>query len=82
MCDPKGYHVLSDALKSMGYIPGLTMQAAPYDFRKSIAASESQLYIKKSVDTFFKITGKKTYLFGHSLGSLHATEAVYSMPQE
>lgn len=42
MCDPKGYHVFSDTLKNMGYIPGLTMQAAPYDFRKSIAASESQ----------------------------------------
>ncbi|CAD8105005.1 unnamed protein product [Paramecium sonneborni] len=81
MCDPKGYHVFSDTLKNMGYIPGLTMQAAPYDFRKSIAASESQQYIKKSVQTFYRLTGKKTYIFGHSLGSLHSTEAVYSMSQ-
>lgn len=41
MCDVKGFHVVSDGLKNMGYIPGLTMQAIPYDFRKSIAASES-----------------------------------------
>lgn len=41
MCDTKGYHTFSETLKNMGYIPGLTMQAAPYDFRKSIVASES-----------------------------------------
>ncbi|CAD8112423.1 unnamed protein product [Paramecium sonneborni] len=81
-CAPKGYSVFSDALKNMGYIPGLTMQAVPYDFRKSIAASESQQYIKKSVETFYRLTGKKTYIFGHSLGTLHSIEAVYNMSQE
>ncbi|CAK71497.1 unnamed protein product (macronuclear) [Paramecium tetraurelia] len=82
MCDTKGYHTFSDTLKNMGYIPGLTMQAAPYDFRKSIVASESQKYIKKSIETFYKLTGKTTYIFGHSLGSLHATEAIYNMTPE
>lgn len=41
LCDQKGYRTINDMLKNMGYIPGLTMQAAPYDFRLSIAASET-----------------------------------------
>lgn len=41
MCDIHGYHSINDLFKNMGYIPGLTMQAAPYDFRLSIAASET-----------------------------------------
>ncbi|CAD8144058.1 unnamed protein product [Paramecium octaurelia] len=50
MCDTKGYHTFSDALKNMGYIP-----------------VDWQNYI---------------YIFGHSLGSLYATEAIYNMTPE
>lgn len=41
MCDATAYKSIGDELKNMGYISGLTMQAIPYDFRLSIAASET-----------------------------------------
>ncbi|CAD8192707.1 unnamed protein product [Paramecium pentaurelia] len=50
----------------MGYIQVLT-----FDFRKFTAASEPKKYIKKSVETFYRLTRKRTYSLGSFSFLLH-----------
>ena len=40
-CALKDYGRLLDILEAMGYIPGITLQPIPYDFRYGILASDT-----------------------------------------
>lgn len=60
-----------DSFEYMGYLPGLTIQAIPYDFR--ICASINKDFAKRFkpvVKNLHKITGKKVIILAHSYGNV------------
>ncbi|EAR82529.1 lecithin-cholesterol acyltransferase (macronuclear) [Tetrahymena thermophila SB210] len=76
-----GFHNLIDALEQLGYQSGLSFQALPYDFRQSVAENETKRLIKSAINSLFSLTGKKSVLIAHSLGSLHTLDALTSFEQ-
>lgn len=55
----------------MGYIPGITLQPLPYDFRYGILASQTPKLFPQVINNLYKVTGKKVVIIAHSLGTLH-----------
>lgn len=70
-CALKDYARLIDMLEAMGYEPGLTMQALPYDFRYGVQASTTPKLLPQIINNLYHITGKKVVIVGHSLGTVH-----------
>lgn len=62
---------LFDKLKRMGYVAGLTYKNLPYDFRLSYRENQINTLFKPSLETIYKLTGKKVVLLGHSLGNVN-----------
>lgn len=70
-CALKDYGRMLDMLYAMGYTPGLTLQAVPYDFRYGILASSTPKFFPQAINNLYYITGKKVVIVAHSLGTLH-----------
>lgn len=81
-CALKGYEESIIMLENMGYISGINYQVIPYDWRKTVEASEAGEYIKKSISNLYKNTGKKVVLYGHSYGNLHLLNVLQGMKLE
>lgn len=70
-CALKDYGRMLDILENMGYIPGITLQPLPYDFRYGILASSTPKIFPQVINNLYKTTGKKVVIVAHSLGTLH-----------
>ena len=51
----------------------------PYDYRKGIRISETQQLMKQTLDNFYDVTGKKSIIITHSLGSLHTLNLLLNL---
>lgn len=56
-CSTAGFSKLIAQLETMGYQSGLTFQAIPYDWRKSLVSGETQNTIPKSIKSLYRNTG-------------------------
>jgi len=68
----KGFYDLSVKLALMGYQKGLTLFAAPYDWRKTTLANRIALALNNTVKQIYNMTGKATVIVAHSLGNFGA----------
>ena len=73
---------LSSQLIDMGYEPGLTLQALPYDFRLSQGMDDLTQAYPKILRDLHKITNKKITIFAHSLGNLRTAQTLWGITQE
>jgi len=73
---------LNDALKGLGYVPGLTSQPMPYDWRLSYQLHNLNEKFQATIETLYEITGKKTVLIGHSMGNFQIVHGLWNQPQE
>lgn len=75
--------ILRKNLKFLGYISGLTVQAVPYDWRKSSQMDvETSKYLPKLIKFMNFLTNKKIVLMGHSMGNFRILHSLYGMSQE
>lgn len=58
-------------LRDMGYVPGLTYQTLPYDFRLSYRANQFKKIFRSNLVRLNMLTRKKVVIIGHSLGNLN-----------
>ena len=57
-----------DKAKKMGYLPGLTYQSIPYDWRKSFLNNKISQIFLPNIKRLKKITNKKVVIMSHSFG--------------
>ena len=73
---------LRTTLEGMGYRTGLTLQALPYDWRKSMMKNEVYLKLEKLLDMMYSITGKKVSIYAHSFGNINVLNVLNRMSLE
>ena len=73
---------LLNKLKSMGYVPGLTYQSIPYDFRLSYRNNELNGAFEANLKRLSVVTNKKVIVLSHSLGSLNAYHQLLQLDQK
>ncbi|KRX05249.1 Aspartic peptidase domain [Pseudocohnilembus persalinus] len=81
-CAFNGYDNMQQLFLAMGYVPGITYQSVPYDFRKAVGDVNSSKKLKKSLINLNKFTGKKTHIITHSYGSLHTLYTLNQFTQD
>lgn len=69
-------------MRDRGYVPGLTYQALPFDFRRSYKANNLALNFKSNIERLSKITGKKVAIIGHSLGNVNVYYQLLQLDNE
>ena len=78
---PSGSFTMMNRFKEMGYINGLTLQAVPFDFRKSGLYNNIAEKMKFALKMVNKFTNKKSYLFSHSYGNNNVMYALKKLTQ-
>ena len=78
---PSGSYSMMTVWKEMGYINGLSLQAVPFDFRKSGLRNDISNKLKFALKMVTKFTGKKSYLFSHSYGNNNVMFALKNLTQ-
>lgn len=68
-----------DMLQQMGYVPGLTYQSLPYDFRLSVTNNGVDKVFNSNIERLSLLTGKKVILVGHSFGSINIYRQLLAM---
>jgi lecithin-cholesterol acyltransferase len=68
-------------LKHMGYVPGLTAQALPYDWRFGFRDNRVAYNLKRIITEMSSISGKKVSIIAHSYGSLNSLNLFLSVDQ-
>ena len=58
-------------MKHLGYIPGLSYQSLPFDFRKKPSSIKLKRIFKKNITRLNRITGKKLILISQSYGAFN-----------
>eukprot|EP01016_Furgasonia_blochmanni_P017559 TRINITY_DN20296_c0_g1_i1.p1 TRINITY_DN20296_c0_g1~~TRINITY_DN20296_c0_g1_i1.p1 ORF type:complete len:493 (-),score=125.04 TRINITY_DN20296_c0_g1_i1:34-1512(-) len=66
----KEFKDIWEAVEPLGYQMGLTVQAIPYDFRKSMRTNEANYTLERSIRFMRDLTGKKVVIAAHSMGNL------------
>lgn len=78
-----GYFITyREVFREAGFISGLTMQAMPYDWRKSYKDNNLRVKFKSVIDQLYAITGKKVVIVAHSMGNLNTLHNLYNLDQE
>ena len=72
---------LNDRLLQMGYEPGLTMQALPYDFRLANSQDPLSEIYGRLLITLSEVTNKKVTIIAHSMGNLRTAEMLWGLTQ-
>lgn len=67
----EGFYELNLVLQHVGYVPGLTMQAIPYNFYYSYRKNEFKMSFRDNLVRLNKLTGKQTTIVAHSMGNLN-----------
>lgn len=65
------FSALMIALKRIGYVSGLTMQAMPYNFFYSYQYNEFRINLYRNLIRLRRITGKKVTIVGHGYGNIN-----------
>jgi len=73
---------INQALKAAGYIPGLTSQAMPYDWRLSYAVHSLDVKFPITIEKMREMVGKKVVIVAHSMGNYQTLHNLYKMSQE
>lgn len=76
------FHKIRNYLEGMGYIPGLTLQAFPYDFRLDAKNDRYQKRLLPVISRLKNLTGKKVTLMGHSLGNIRIASMLWDTSQK
>lgn len=66
-----GFAELTKAMIRVGYVPGLTMQAIPYNFYYSYRFNEFTMAFRFNLARLNHYTGKKVVVIGHSMGNIN-----------
>lgn len=76
------FDLFQKRLENLGYVPGLTASALPYDFRLDQVndVGGSQGFIKM-VRELKRMTNKKVVVVAHSMGNMRTYTALKSIPQ-
>ena len=77
----KVFDKMFNMLQEMGYVPGLTYQALPYDFRLSYRNNQINEAFEKNLVRLNKLTNKKTIVMSHSLGSVNTYNQLLRLDQ-
>lgn len=67
----RAFDALKTSLQDSGYILGLTLQALPYDWRKSMTENQVADKFKEILTSLKDFTGKKASIIAHSFGNLN-----------
>ena len=78
----KVFDALFERLKEMGYVPGLTYQSLPYDYRLSYRTNSLNTIFKENIDRLYDLTKKKVVLYGHSLGNVNIYHQLLKLSPE
>ena len=70
---------LGEVLKRMGYEPGLTLQALPYDFRIANNQDPLERIYPEIVRKMKKLANKKVTVIAHSMGNLRTAHMLWEM---
>lgn len=73
---------LKTSLLAKGYMIGLTVQALPYDWRKSYRTSKTKRKLKSILSNMNEAVGKRVVIVAHSMGNLNMMNTLWSMSQE
>ncbi len=76
------FRTIINRFKDMGYRSGLTLQAAPYDFRLSVGFDWVSQNLGAMLKKLKQVTNKKAVILAHSLGNLKTAHALWGMSQQ
>lgn len=76
------FKVFFKMLNEMGYVPGLTYQSIPYDFRLSLKHNQLSKLFKNNISRLHQLTRKKVILLGHSLGNNNIHTELLNLEQD
>lgn len=72
-----------DIFKKAGYVGGLTMQSAPFDWRKYYQDNKLAKNLEGYVDDLYDLSGgKKVNIVGHSMGNFNVLHVLSNMDQK
>lgn len=75
------FKLIIQRLQLMGYKPGLTMQAMPYDFRLSSGYDQASKNLPAVLNLLKTFTNKKVVIAAHSMGNMKTAYAMWNMDQ-
>ena len=78
----KQYEALRVSLEAKGYRIGLTLQALPYDWRKSIYENDVSEKFEFMIEKMYSLTGKKVSIIAHSFGNINTLHNLKKMTSE
>ena len=76
------FNDFNNRMIAMGYVPGLTMQSLPYDFRLTNEQDKLTEALGGIIRGLKEITNKKVTILAHSMGNLRTAAALWEMEQE
>lgn len=75
------FRIIKENYLKAGYLPGLTMQALPYDWRVSYRDNALSYKFKPVLESLYQVTGKRTIIVAHSMGNFQVTNFLWNMDQ-
>ena len=79
--DLKAYDKLRAVLENKGYKIGISLQALPYDWRKSFNNNEVSRSLIDLIKKMHAITGKKVSIVAHSFGNVNTLNVLNKVSQ-
>lgn len=71
-----------EVLENAGYRHGITLQALPYDWRKSYESNRLKDRFEKVIQKLFEVANKKVSIIAHSMGNYQVAANIWKMSQE
>jgi hypothetical protein len=78
----KIFEILRANLEARGYKVGLTLQALPYDWRKTFYNNDITERFERVVTDMYRITGKKVSFAAHSMGNMNMLNMMKGISQD
>jgi hypothetical protein len=78
----KMFEILRTSLEARGYKVGLTLQALPYDWRKTFYSNDITDRFERVVTDMYRITGKKVSFAAHSMGNMNMLNMMKNFSQD
>lgn len=77
----KMFNPLRASLEAKGYMPGINLQALPYDWRKTFYSNDITERFDRVLTDMYKINGKKVSLVAHSMGNMNILNVLKNLGQ-
>jgi len=78
----KIFEILRTHLEARGYKVGLTLQAVPYDWRKTFYSNDITERFESVLTDMYRISGKKVSFVAHSMGNMNMLNMMRTISQE